>query len=662
MTAAPVNLFGEPESARPRSARRSPALRGDQLVDARLDASCTPCADAREDREQCAEDDQREKRDDGEGSAHDGQYAPADASTEGHAASLALGDYEGPEIPDGYADGVRERVEGYVQSILDGRVRANARIRQAAERWVRMLADERFRMDWTAAARVVYYLETLKLSDEGDCVRLIEWQVWHASACYGLRWAVDGRRVIRFSVIQVGRGAGKSTYCGGLVCYEFQYGGRGARQYVIANKIDQAKVVFGAADNGLRMTYPALHELVSRHNRFVDRERNCEFSYAVAKDKTLDGLKPRFWIGDEASEWRGRFLTKVTTAANKMPVCLGVLVTTPGDNKDLIYTSEVIELAHRVLEGDVDLPANFYLLFGLDEEDDLADESAWWKANPGFPTVPPLVSIRDAWLEMRLSPVKRAEFARFHGARFSSAANRWLDMSYWDEASEAVDLSALKGRPAYLGLDLSKAFDLCALVAAIPLDDGRVALFGRYWWPEQSALNREVEWSLPLRKWASEDRLKLTPGNSIAYQPILDELLGLRRVLDVRKLLFDPWNAGYFAETLINDHGYPAEQYRLTDANFVPGCQEFQQLWVRRAFVHGNCPILRRCCADAGAKEFSNGYARIVKSSKRAVIDGLVSTVLAVHGWCSMRSERGSSYGAVARQAADGESPPEIVM
>jgi phage terminase large subunit-like protein len=634
----------------------SPLGRG-QLVEPRLDPAGTEGDDRDEEHEDGEQaDDAHEEQ--GEHGFHAAQYAPETVQAEGS----AFGDYAGPQIPDGYADRVRLRVEAYVSAILGGKLRVNLRIRQAAERWNRYLADPRFRMDWEAGARVVYYLETLHLSDQGEPVRLIEWQAWHAAACYGLRWAADGRRVIRLSVVQVARGAGKSTYCGGLVCYEFQWGGRGSRIYVIANKIDQAKIVFAAADNAFRSTYPDLHEECGRHNRFVDADRNVEFSYAIAKDKTLDGLKPRLWIGDEASEWRGRFLTKVTTAANKMPVSLGVIVTTPGDNKDLIYTSEVVDLAHRVLDGELDLPTNFYLLFGLDEEDDLEDEAAWWKANPGFPSVPPLASLRDAWQEMRLSPVKRGEFARFHGARFSSQANRWLDMTYWDEASDSIPLSEMKGRPAWLGLDLSKAFDLCALVAAVPLDDGRVALYGRYWWPRESALNREVEWSVPLRKWESEGRIVLTPGRSIAYQPILDELLGLRRLLDVRKLLFDPWNAGYFAETLISEHGYPAEQYRLTDANFVPGCQEFQQMWVRRAFVHGNCPILRRCCADAGAKEFSNGYARIIKSSKRAIIDGLVSSVLAVHGWCAMRNQHGSSYGVAAKQAESSGEAPTILM
>ncbi len=552
--------------------------------------------------------------------------------------------YQGPPVDDETVDEVRARVLAYVRSIVDKRTVAGKWILRAAERFLRQLEDARFVMDWRAAARPVRFCERLAFDDAGEEVRLEDWQVWATAVQYGLKWASDGRAVVSLTVCQVARGAGKTTWAAALALYEFKHGPRGGRQHLIANKREQTDIAFEAASNMFRLSFAEQAEECMKHNRFVDKDRNVRLVQTASKDRTLDGLKPTFWFGDEASEWRGRFIVKVTTAAAKMKRSRGLICTTPGDNADLIYTAEILEVAYRVLDGELDLPHQFYLLFGLDEEDEPENEAAWIKANPGLPRLPTLQGLRNQWATARLTPQGRAEFIRFHGARFARSASRWLDMAYWDEARDERTLDEIAGRPAWGGLDLSKSGDLAAFVLAVPLDDGRIALRGKYWWPKRAARNREVEYGIPLRQWEAERRIVLTEGDEIDYDQIRGEIQGAARLFDLRIVGYDAWGSAYLAQTLEKTDGITLGRYSMGIANIGPATQEWQRHWLGRRFIHNNDPVLRRCCADAAAKRDDAGNIRPIKSREKCAIDGLIASVIAVHCWALTQDGGVSDY------------------
>jgi phage terminase large subunit-like protein len=541
---------------------------------------------------------------------------------------------------------VRERVLAYARGLDEGTVVAGRWVRLAARRFLRMLEDRRFAMDWTTVAGFDVFARSvpLVLSHAGQPFALLDWQLWIVAAVYGFRWVEDGRRVVRFAVAQVARKNGKSTFMALVALWELRVAASdGARVHVIAGKKDQAEVILGTAMEMYRRRWPAEAEDHVRYNRIELKDRDCLMTALTAAEKTLDGLNPSCWIGDEASEWRGRFLTKMTTSQGAREDGIGWIVTTPGNNRDLIYTSEVVEVAAKVLTEELDLPHCFYALFGIDEEDDPGDEAAWPKANPSLASgLPPLRYLREQWASMSVSGVGRSEFCRFHGARFSNTANRWLDMSYWDEGGEPYGLEELRGRPAWGALDLSRSFDLTALTLAVPLDDGRIALVGRYWWPERSARNREVEYGIPLRRWHDEHRITLTPGEEVDYEAVRAELQGLRRFFDLRQVAYDRWGTKYLRDKLANEDGIPIAEYAMDGATVGPGCQVFQNLWVSRRLSHNGDPILRRCAADAAAKRDVRDNLRPVKIRRTCVIDALVTAVMAVHCW-SLTSSAGRS-------------------
>jgi phage terminase large subunit-like protein len=365
-------------------------------------------------------------------------------------------------------------------------------------------------------------------------------------------------------------------------------------------------------------------------------DADCEMSALTSKASSLDGLNPSLWIADEAAEFKGLILNKLITTGMKRRDTLGVVISTPGSHTDSHY--EVLcEQARAVLSGEAEDDALFAMLFGIDPSDEIGDEAAWPKANPGMVHGQPAVaSLRRQWNSMKRDHVQRAEFCRYHCARLNEDIGGWLDMSQWP-GGQAIEWHDLRKRPAWIGIDLSKSLDMSAVVVAVPLEDGRVAIRGHYWWPRADVAQRELDYRMPIRRWAEEGKITLTPGAEIDHEMIAARVVELLDEFDVRLVGYDRWGASYLAERLA-ERNAPIQAYSMGSSTFAPGCQLWQNLWAGRKLVVGDDPILRRACADAIAKRGMSGYVRPEKPRDHTAIDPLVAAIMAVHCWGGKRA------------------------
>jgi phage terminase large subunit-like protein len=534
----------------------------------------------------------------------------------------------------------RVRVSRYVAGIRSGKVPAGRWVRLAADRWAADLERPDLVMDWKQVERVAEFCRGCGLvgDDHDQDYELLDWQLWVVAGLYGWKRKDTGTRRTRFAVIQVGRGAGKTTFLAAVALYDLTTG-PGRRVDIIANKRDQATTLLNTAKT---MSRRVGGDLEPRQYTVERKDQDCRLQALTSSEKSLDGLNPSLWIGDEAHEWRGRFATKLTTTGAKRKETLGVVISTPGSNPDNWYADEV-KTGQAVLEGRLQLDANQYWLWGIDEADELADESVWPKALPGLPVQPTIQGTRDLWASCSVSKIKQDEFARYKLCRPQYGTGAWLNMDYW--SADAVELEALRGRPAWLGLDLSKSFDMSALVACVPLMDGRLAIVGKYWWPKESARDREVEYAMPLRRWESEGRICLTPGREVDYQAIRDQVAAWRALFDVRKVAFDKWGSTYLAQCLVHQDAVPLVEYPMTISTLGPACQVFQNYWVSKRMVFQADEIFRRACADVDVWHDNNGNLRPVKSGRKC-IDPLMAGLMAVHSYSLEAGRPPSVYEA----------------
>jgi phage terminase large subunit-like protein len=526
----------------------------------------------------------------------------------------------------------RDTIQRHVAQVLDGTVISNHWIRKAAERWNRDLERPELWMDWAEVQRMVDFIQGLKLTAAfaGQNWQLMPWQQWVLAAAVGWRWT-DGLTRTRMVLLQVARKNGKTTMMAGLALYHLigqQTKGRVVS--VVANKRDQAKLLLDTAREMARPLLPerdSVKQKAVQHNKIV-----CDYGIMdtqTASEKSLDGLNPSLWIGDEAAEWKGRFITKMETATIGRDDGLGVIITTPGNNSENVY-AEMVQKSEKVLDGEIKLDSWQAFIYGVDDEDSVEDRSCWPKANPSLGSALKMRVLESQWEGMQLTPMSRLEFVRFHLARQIDYLGKWLDMTHWDVIAEPAEIP--DGSEVWMGVDLSKSFDMSAVILCRPGAGGTVHLMGRYWYPADHAQEREILYQMPFRRWGSEGRLNLTPGREINWADIRAEILQLCTRYQVKRIAVDPWMAAYFNESL-RAEGLPVAEHSQSISMMAPASQTWQNLWVGRKIRHSNDPILRSACANAQAKVDDAGNVRPTKAHSRGLIDPLVAAIMAVHAW-----------------------------
>ena len=194
----------------------------------------------------------------------------------------------------------RERITAYNSRIVTGQEPANRWIYAAALRFDADLKREDLVFDWEEAENLCQFFETLTLVGEytDQPFRLQAWQEWVVCQIICWKMAADNRRRYRLALVQVARGAGKTTLMAGLCLYDLLHGS-GKRVSVIANSVDQAEILL---DTAKTMVARLEHEGVQvMYHAIRKSDTDCEMNALPSLERSLDGLNPSMWIADEAA-------------------------------------------------------------------------------------------------------------------------------------------------------------------------------------------------------------------------------------------------------------------------------------------------------------------------------------------------------------------------
>ena len=538
---------------------------------------------------------------------------------------------EQPPTQEQLREEVKKRILSYNQGIIDGKIIANRWMYAAAKRFEADLLRTDVYMDWNEAVKLNQHYERLSLVGEWSGKKFIlqDWQLYVVANIMCWKRTETKLRKHKLCLLEISRGAGKTSLCAGLGLYDLM-NGMGKRVAVIANSKDQADIMLDTSKTMIsRME--GEHDCEIQYSQIVRKDADCSMVALPSLERSLQGLNCSLYFADECSVYSGRFLTVLTTTGAKRKESTGVLITTPGLNGENIY-GEIVKNAQAVLSNEIEDDSIFAMLYGLDKEDDMTDEKNWIKANPGLEYgQPDIQSIRRAYNTMKNSPMGIAEFNRYHMCRLDENCGGWLDMTDYDKMVDpSITPEFLQKRPCWLGLDLSKTGDMTALVAIFPLDDGRCFVKGRYFFPKEGLAQRELSYRMPCRTWAKEGKLELCVGREIDYEQVRMAIHDWCELYDVRGLAYDPWGSKMLAEQLQAD-GVPIQAYRMNNSTFAPGCQLWQNMWMGRKLIFNNDPIMRRACAEAYAKKDLNGFIRPIKSREFCIIDPLVGAIMALH-------------------------------
>jgi phage terminase large subunit-like protein len=544
----------------------------------------------------------------------------------------------------------------YIDDVSSGRQVACKWVKLAVERHMKDIEraeandpDFPFYFDEDEAKRAIEFQQQLKHT-KGEWadprlhdthIHLEPWQQFIDWNIFGWRRKATGYRRFTKVYIEVGRKNGKTTKAAatGNYCWLADSPREiGPEAYFVATKKDQAKIAWAEAERQQRR-HPYLKTKVRtyRQNSTIVIPGTAAMMRPIGKDsKTEDALNPHYICVDEFHAHRTIDMIEVMESAlgaRRQP--LTYIITTAGlDKNSPCYQNEHTQIEH-VLERTVEpVPEHLFgIIYTLDEEDDWTDPDVWVKANPNLG-----VSVSREYLESRILdaqqiPSKQNQIITKNLNIWTQAETRWISDDLWLQCDYPVVEDHLLGRRCFGGLDLSASRDITAWVLCFPpeRENEPYQFLYRFFMPEDNMLDKERRDLVPYTHWADQGLIYPTPGISIDYDFVEQQIINDSQDFRIEEIGYDPWKAqeiinhliSRFVMVEINQRYNPMGKYTDT----------FEKKLLSREIAHGGNPIMRWMIACTEVKSDRQGNIMPMKprretSGKR--IDGVVASIISI--------------------------------
>lgn len=461
---------------------------------------------------------------------------------------------------------------------------------------------------------------------------------------YGWVHQDTGLRRFRKAYWQVARKNAKSQSLAIVGDYELMALGEPMSEvYIGATKSMQAKIIYNEVVAMLKRC-PLLKGKWHESYGVIRHPKSDSILRALSKDdgKTGDGLNPQCGLIDEYhAHPTDEILEVINTGmvARRQPLLF--IITTAGTNFGGPCYRVEYPLVEKILDPslDFDVADYFCMVNELDRDqegnliDDVKDEERWVKANPIAATYPEgLANIRSKLASALESPEKMESFlTKNMNLWVNQSAMSYMDMAKWKERGAITEIPVdLYGRPAYVGIDLSKRIDLTAAGIIVPIVDSAIQYVVRAhgFIPEDTVAVHEKTDKVPYRAWAKAGYLTITPGDVVDYRFIESWIhettddLGV----NVKELCYDPYNATHFAQDF-EAQGVTTVEVRQGMRTLSEPTKAFREEAYRGNILHEPNPLLDWAVSNAVTKRDHNENIILDKEKSTNRIDPIAAVI-----------------------------------
>lgn len=494
-----------------------------------------------------------------------------------------------------------QRVHQYAQDVLEGRILACQKVKEACQRHVDDLKRSQnpswpWRFDAHSASRPIEFMERFLSPTKGnyDRLTLMGWQCFVEGSLYGWVDKKTGLRRFREGLVVVGRGNGKSTLMSGNATYGASKDGeRGADIYLLANTKEQAGIVFEECQGQIRASrILSPHFRTLRDGIHYDTTKS-RIRHRASDSRKLDGLNPHMGIFDEIHEYRDfKLINVIKRAMNKRRQPLALYITTMGSVLDgpLMHYYQLFTDAMR---GNLRQEVGdrlFCFIAELDEADDVEDSSLWIKANPSLGKLLSLSQLEADWARCKTVPQERSDFINKQLNIFTNAGEAaFVDWDVIQRNSEHIEMGSLLGRECFGGFDLSATEDFTSACLLFPLDDGRLFIKSHSWVPERKAqLDQE---KIPYYEWAMAGHLSIEPGEFIRQETVYQWFVEQSQHYSLNSIGYDPANATWLTR-MLQEHGFQCNVVRQGALTLNAPMKDVRERLLEGQLVMNQNPLL----------------------------------------------------------------------
>ncbi|WP_342662291.1 terminase large subunit [Proteiniphilum acetatigenes] len=450
----------------------------------------------------------------------------------------------------------------------------------------------------------------------------------------GFYWTKDNRRRFTNAYIQVARKNGKSFWAGALSLYFLIADGEPAAEVLLlANSREQAKEVdFKICDTLTKQIDPKSKNLKVYRDSILLNLTNSKLKVLSSESKTGDGYNCSFGLIDEFHEAPDNKMKDLIASSQGMrDNPLLVVITTSGFNKSYpcYKLREVgVEILNKLKEDD----SFFISIYELDENDEWDNENNWIKANPSLDITVSRKFLKEQIQKAKNNPSEEVGVKTKNLNIWCDSSEVWIPDFYIIEATESINIDDYKNHSCYLGVDLGATSDLTALSILIPQED-KLLLKVHYYLPESALVEKSLKETYKL--WKRLGCLTITPGNVTDYDYITNDIMSIKKTLNIQKIFYDPYNSTQWAIDC-TAKGLPLEPYAQNIANFNRPTKELERLILSKKCTIDNNEITRFCFSNVTIKSDHNGNLKPVKYLDSKKIDGVISILMALGGYLTI--------------------------
>jgi phage terminase large subunit-like protein len=423
----------------------------------------------------------------------------------------------------------------YCHDVVAGRILACKQVRQACERHLNDLIqcetdqDYPYRYDVAKAERVCKFVSKLPHVSgrwaiaKNNRFKLEPWQAFFLTAVFGWIEKATGYRRFREVLLSVPRKNGKSFIASAVCLYMFLCDGEpGSQVFAAANNFEQAMTVF-------RPAKMMIDQLPSLRNAF-DIESNVKSLSILDGSRFVplvgvarDGQSMHCAVLDEYHEAKDDTLylsLTQSTGARTQP--LMIIATTAGVTIEG-PCHQLQRECEQVLDGALDRPELFSLIYTIDKDTDWTTEEALIMANPNLG-----VSVN--------LPALKTEHKNAIRTASKQNAFKTKKLNIWCNSATAFFNMA----------DLSSKLDITAIVKVFR-DGNKYYVFPRLYLPAERAEDPTLGM---YAKCVADGDLTPTDGNVIGLDTIIDETVADIEKYKPLEFAFDKWHADLFMNSI----------------------------------------------------------------------------------------------------------------
>lgn len=321
---------------------------------------------------------------------------------------------------------------------------------------------------------------------------------------------------------------------------------------------------------------------------------------------------------------------------------LAIVITTAGFLGAGYPLYDMRETCIDILKGNKEDDTQFSALYELDKDDDWKDENTWIKSCPSLGVTVSYDYLREQVQSAINTPSLQVGVITKNFNRFVSTAEVWLPDEIVNKSMQRIDIEQLSDEELmYIGIDLSSRGDLTSWAAYWPPNKDRAYypdkhLFKVYTYIPDETYSKGEHAEL-YKEFVRNGYAKLTSGNVIDYDEILNDIIKFNERHLIQTIAYDNYNARHFIPNAVA-HGFLTEPFNQGLGCFNGPTKDFELDMMRGDVIIDYNPIVRWMFGNAELKYDHNNNIKPVKRNKVYKIDGVIA-MLQAYGTHQMKEK-----------------------